>query len=72
MHRARNDSGWALTGVVSESNEDRRTVERRVTVALFAVALVLYCGVIPGEIVWTVTARAGSGSIEQPVERPPA
>ena len=37
------------------ATDGRRTTERRATVALFAVAIVLYGGVIPGEIIWKVS-----------------
>jgi hypothetical protein len=50
-----------------ELSAARRTADRRVTVALFAMAVVLYAGVIPGEIVWKVTERGRSGADHQPV-----
>ena len=44
-----------------ELDDAGRATERRVTVALVAIAIVLYAGVIPAEVVWRMTEKTRSG-----------
>src|SRR5262249_7884703 len=67
IHRG-NSGALAVPAGTRTPTDDRRGTKCRVTLALSAAAIVLYAGVIPGEVVWTVTAHGGSSAGSHRVE----